>query len=140
MKRKAAGNSDGDGFPGRPVRRAGREGMSAAPCLRRGPAAQPQRGEADLVDEGAGIEPGGHAAAGPEEPGQGGDPGGRAQELIHLGQRTRQISQPGRVIAAGHDAVPGAVAPNPAQAEVPGWAEYASSATVTGPAAALPAW
>src|SRR5208283_1846016 len=137
MKRKAAMRGED---PAGPAGRAGREGISGAPCLRCGPAAQHQRGEADLIDEGACTEPGGYAAAVPEEPGQGGDPGGRAQELINLSQHVRQAGQPGRVVAAGHGAVPAAVAPNPAQAEVPGWAEYASSATVTGPAAALPAW
>ena len=91
-----------------------------------------QRGEADRVDEVARLEPGRDAAAGGVEVLQGGVPGGRAQELIHLGQRVRQVGEPGRVAAAGHGAVPGA-APNPAQAEVPGWAEYASSATVTAP-------
>ncbi len=85
------------------------------------------------------MEPGRKAAASPVEVLQGGVAGGRAQEFIHLGQRVRQIGEPGRVIAAGHDAVPGAVVPNPAQAEVPGWTEYASSATATGPAAGAPA-
>ena len=70
---------------------------------------------------------------------QGGVPGGRAQELIHLGQGFCQAGEPGLVIAAGHGAVSGAV-PNPAQAEVPGWAEYASSGTVTGPLACAAAW
>src|SRR5260370_19927047 len=114
--------------------------MSGAPGLRRGLAAQPQRGEADRVDEVARVEPGREAAASLVEVLEGGDPGGRAEELINLGERVRQIGEPGRLLAAGHDAASGAVVPNPAQAEVPGWTEYASSATVTGPAAALPAW
>lgn len=38
-------------------------------------------------------------------------------------------------VTAGHDGIPGVVVPNPAYAAVPGWAEYASSATVTGPSA-----
>src|SRR5262250_2123902 len=106
--------------------------------LPRGTPAQHQRREADLVDEVAGGEPGHDAAAGPVEALQRGMPGSRAQELIYFCERAGQIRQPGRVTPAGHGAVP--AWPNPAQAEVPGWAEYASSATVTGPPARPAPW
>jgi hypothetical protein len=66
-------------------------------------------------------------------------PGRRTQELVHLGQHVRQVGQLRLADPAGHDAVSG-VLPNPAQAEVPGWAEYASSAMVTGPPAGPAAW
>src|SRR5216683_2344929 len=115
------------------------EGVSGARCLLRGLAAQPQRGEAGRVDEVAGIEPGGTAAATGVEVLQGSVPGRGPQELTDLGQRVRQAGEPCRVLAAGHDAGPGVV-PNPAQAEVPGWTEYASSAATAGPSGCPVAW
>ena len=108
-----------------------------AAALRRargfGAALQGPQGEADRVDERAGVASGIRAAAPvPVERFQQGPGPGGAEELIDVGER---LDQPGG-LAAVHCACPGAAAvPNPAQAEVPGWAEYASSATAAGPAA-----
>ena len=99
-----------------------------------------QRGEADAVDEVAGAEPGRDAAAGLVPGRQGCVPGRSAEEFVHVGQREGQVGEPGLVTAAGHDCVPGTVAPNPAHAAVPGWAECASSGTVTGPPTGTAAW
>src|ERR1700756_3451881 len=135
MKRKAV--MRGKAWPA--GMRAGQARDSGALRLRRGLAAQPQRGETDPVDEIARVEPGSGAAASGVVLLQGGVPGRGTQELVHLGQHVRQVGQLRLADPAGHGAVSGVV-PNPAQAEVPGWAEYTSSAMVTGPAAFPAAW
>jgi len=137
MKRKAA-MGEGEGLAG-PARRPARPGIQERRGLRRSLAARPQPVKLTASMRLPRLEPGGDAAAGGLEVLQCGLARGRAEEFTGPGQRAGQIGEPGRVTAAGHDAVPGAV-PNPAQAEVPGWAEYASSAMVTGPSACALAW
>src|SRR6266851_1344711 len=122
-----------------PARISGMSGACGVRGCGRGAQHQGVQGEAGRVDEQAGVLPGERAAAPvPVEVRQHGPGPGTAQELIDIGE---QADQPGEavlacpcvVIGAVHCACPGA-APNPAQAEVPGWTEYASSATAAGPA------
>ena len=123
--------------------------------MRPGAVKEPAPGEADAVDQQAGLVAGPDAAAGGRELLQSGGPAGGPQELIHVGQHAGQVSELLRLVIAGHDpvltvragddagrqavrlfrvagpvvsAVPVAEL-NPAQAEVPGCAEYVSSAT-----------